>query len=346
MDTHAPQSLISFGQNTRRGNLVAIQPYMTPGDYASANAFQTRLEGYFMVARRQGWLSPHSVVVLPEHIGTWLVVAREFPLIYRVATTKAAMPLLALGRPLSFLKAYLLAWGRIRHIDALFRMKGRYSARVYQFVFSTLARRYAVTVVAGSIVLPGPRIMSGKLATSSSGALYNVSTVFRPNGKLHPYFVRKSFPIEAELSFTSPGMVSELPVFETPIGRLGVLICADAWQPATYQRLTEQRAELLAVPSFLSGDQSWQQPWAGYNGLRPPDDVDPDDVGVLNEGDAWLKYGLPGRLDKSGIRHAVAVFLRGHLWELGSAGHTLVMHEGELQEAPDVDGGALVNLWL
>jgi predicted amidohydrolase len=346
MDASPPQAIVSFGEKARRGNLVAIQPYMMPKDYASASAFQAKLESYFMAARRQGWLSPHSVVVLPEHIGTWLVAAAEFPLIYRVATVQAAMPILILGRPLSFLKAYLLAWGGRRHVDALFRMKGRHSARVYQLVFSTLARRYTVTVVAGSIVLPGPRIINGKLATSASGALYNISTVFRPNGKLYPHFVRKVFPITAELGFTAPGMVSELPVFDTPIGRLGVLICADSWQPVTYQHLAEQGAELLAVPCFLSGDRSWQQPWAGYQGAAPPNDVEPSDVGRLSEGEAWLKYGLPGRFSKHGIRHAMAVFLRGHLWDLGSDGHTLLLHDGQLQEAPAVDGAALANLWL
>lgn len=77
-----------------------------------------------------------------------------------------------------------------------------------------------------------------------------------------------------------------------------------------------------------------------------PDDVDPKDVGRLTEGQAWLKYSLPGRLRSSGANWGLTVFLRGALWDLGSDGHTIVVDGPAVTEAKHVSGAALVNCWL
>ena len=339
------QEVTEYGADAQRGNLLGIQSFMVPADYSSADTFCAKIDGYLGVASRKGWLGERTIVVLPEYVGTWLVSAGEGEGVYRAETIARAMQALVLSHPLRFAGA--LPRGRSKDVvkGALFRMQAARMAEIYHAVFSGLAGKHRATIVAGSIVLPSPELRSGRLVIGR-GALYNVSVVYAPNGLAHEDVVRKAFPIQAELPFTAPGSVSELPVFDTPAGRLGVLVCADSWYPAPYEAIVEQRAEIVTVPSYLAPAGIWEQPWRGYDGAPAPGDVDARDVGRLAEGEAWLKYALAGRLARAGIEHGINVFLRGDLWDLGSDGHTTVVRAGVVLEAKHVPGAAIVNSWL
>ena len=158
--------------------------------------------------------------------------------------------------------------------------------------------------------------------------------------------VRKIFPIRDELPFVCPAILEGLPVFETPAGRLGILICADSWYPAAYQALKTAGIDFLAVPSFLSGNDAWERPWGGYNGAPAPADVDAADAGALSEAQAWRKYALAGRLELAGVHRGLNVFLHGNLWDLGSnSGQSVAVADGEAHETPS-QGAAVLNLWL
>jgi predicted amidohydrolase len=339
------QACRSFGEARGRGNLLAIQPDLRPLDYASASTLQARLAGYLDVARAQGWLTPKTIALFPEHIGSWLLAVDQFAPVYRAQTLHQALPWLILRRPGQFMRAWRMAQGRSRLQDALFRTSAEAMARHYQAIFGALAQCYAITLVAGSIVLPNPHLSAGQLQIRP-GALYNSSGLFRPDGSLASPLVFKQFPTTEELTFLSPGPAFEPPVFDTPAGRLGVLICADSWYPAPYQSLASQGAELLAVPAFLTGNGAWAAPWPGYNGAAPPDDVATHHRHTLTEGEAWRTYAMPGRMRATTLRAGMTVYLRGRLWDLGGDGHTLVMCEGQLAEGAQVDGAALINLWL
>ena len=339
------QEIVERGADAQRGNLLGVQPFMVPPDYASAETFYAKMDRYLDVASRRGWLGERTIVVLPEYIGTWLVAAGERPRVYHAGTIAAAMLALALSHPLRFIRALLSATAEDTVKYSLFRMKAAHMREIYHSVFSSLARKYAVTIVAGSIVLPSPAVHN-RVLTIGDGALCNVSIVYRPDGSAYDDVVRKAFPIQAERSFTAPGSAASLPVFDTPAGKLGVLICADAWYPAPYAALTAKGAQIVAVPSYLAPDGVWHQPWRGYDGAPAPDDVAARDLGTLTEGQAWLKYALAGRMPGSGIRHGINVFLRGDLWDLGSDGHTIVVRKRTVLEAEHVAGAALVNFWL
>jgi predicted amidohydrolase len=158
--------------------------------------------------------------------------------------------------------------------------------------------------------------------------------------------VRKAFPISIELPFTTPAPVAELPAFDTPAGRLGVLICADSWYPAAYERLRAHGVELIAVPSDGVTKEAWEGLWRGYDGAPAPADVDPADVGVLTEAQAWRKYALAGRISQAGARCGINVFLRGELWDLGAHGGCATVVGGAAVIEAKGSGAALLNLWL
>ena len=339
------QEIAEYGADTQCGNLLGIQPFMVAEDYISGEACYAKLSGYLDVASQRGWLNEKTIVVLPEYIGTWLVVVGENRRVHRAASITRGMQALLLGNLFSFIKTLPSAEADDVVKYALFRMKAAQMAEVYHDTFSRLAQKYVVTVVAGSILLPSPGVSDGRL-TIGDGPLYNVSVVYQPGGSAHESVVRKVFPIEAEQPFTARASVAELPVFDTPAGRLGVLICADSWYPSSYEVLKAKRADFVAVPSYLSPSTIWGEHWRGYNGALAPSDVDARDVNRLTEGEAWLKYALAGRLADAGIKHGINVFLRGDLWDLGSDGHTVAVKGGAVIEASHVTGAALINLWL
>lgn len=343
------QETAEYGTDTRRGNLLGIQPSMVPADYASEERFYTRIDGYLDVALRKGWLNEKTIVVFPEYIGTWLVAVGEKQRVHEAEDIESAMRTLVLSNLFSFVLSLVKALPLVKAKDvvkySLFRMKAARMAETYHNVFSGLAKKHAVTIVAGSIVLPSPEVSNGKLEVGG-GELYNVSVVYRPDGSPYGDIVRKAFPTEAELPFTAQASVVELPVFDTPAGRLGVLICADSWYPSTYETMKAKKADLVAVPSYMAPDGVWETVWRGYDGAPAPDDVDARDVKEIAEGEAWLKYALAGRIASAGIKHGINVFLRGNLWDLGSDGHTVVVREGTVIEAKHVAGAAIINSWL
>jgi hypothetical protein len=337
--------ILAAGTAGQAGNLLGIQPFMLPEDYASPETLLQKLAGYFDAAQAHQFLTPKTIVVLPEYIGTWLVAAFERRGVYAARTIQQAMRSLVFHHPIQFGRAYRTAKEADRVTAALFRMKANAMVQGYQSVFATLAKRYGVTVVAGSILLPEPEVINGSIVIGS-GPLQNVSAVFRTDGTLYMQLARKIYPIEAELPFTAPARPEQLPVFDTAAGRLGVLVCADCWYPDTYRQMKSKGVELLAVPSFTAGFGLWKSPWGGYNGAPAPDDVDLTDIGRLTEAQAWRKYALSTRIQQSGARAGINVYLRGRLWDAGSdSGETLAVCGDEIIET-STPGAALLNLWL
>jgi predicted amidohydrolase len=347
MDDLHLEEIAEYGINSGRGNLLGIEPYVTPADYATEGTFRARLDGYMGVAHQRGWLNERTVVVWPEYLGTWLVAADEKAQVHRAKTVAAAMQPIVLRHPIQFARRWLFAREKDRAVAGIFRLKSRDMARIYQSVFAGLAAHYHVTLVAGSSVLAEPRIQDGRIVTGN-GPLYNVSAVFRPDGSPHPDLVRKVYPISIELPFVTPARTSDLPAFDTPAGKLGVLICADAWYPDAYEQMRARGVELIAVPSDAGDRAAWTAPWPGYDGAPTPRDVDTRDVGWLTLAQAWHKYALAGRLAASGATCGINVFLRGELWDLGVLGGRakLVAQRGAMIADGRADGAAILNVWL
>jgi predicted amidohydrolase len=327
---------IESGSDAGRGNLLGIQPYMLAADYASEETFFGKIEGYLEAASQKGWLNPRTITVLPEYLGTWLVVLGEKPQAYQAKTINQAIRPIVLRNLLPFLRELWSAHEDNKVDASVLRMKAVQMAQAYQTVFSKLAAKYGVTIVGGSILLPSPSIQEGVILPGQ-GALYNVSAVFKPDGQVHPALSVKSFPIATELPFVASGSTGNLPVFETPAGKLGVLVCADSFYPQAYERMKSLKADLIAVPSFSMGKGLWNQPWTDYSGAEAPADVDPTDAGRLTEGEAWHKYALLGRIASAGVKYGVNVFLHGELWDLDN---------GQAWVESIATRAALLNLWL
>jgi predicted amidohydrolase len=336
----------AVGIDSAKGNIVGIQPYMVENDYANANNFFQKLDAYFAKAQAQGFFTNKTVVVLPEYIGTWLVVANEKNSIYSAPTIAEGMTTLVLANLFSFIPNY---WNAPEVSDklkyAIFKMKAKQMANIYHATFFDLANKYKVDIVAGSIVLPYPQIADNQI-TVSGDSLYNISIVYHKEREKPPQIVRKVYPIVEELSFTHACAVSEIPVFDLSIGRTGVLICADSWHPTAYKILKKQGANIILVPSYSSPAGIWTTQWNGYNGTEPPQDVDLEDIKKITEGEAWLKYALAGRIKATDAQYGFNVFLRGKFWDLGADGYALIVRKGELTKGKPIEGASIICLWL
>ncbi|WP_428661292.1 carbon-nitrogen hydrolase family protein [Runella sp.] len=337
----------SFGKDTDKGNLLGIQPYVLPACYASEANFEQFLDAYFERAKTENWLIPQkTIVVLPEYLGTWLVVANEKSSVYEAKTIDEGLTSMVMSNVFSFVTQLASVpdstKDSVKH--AVFALKAPQMAEIYQRVFAKLAKKYQVTIVAGSILLPDPHVVGGELKTHK-GRLYNVTAVFRPDGSLYDKLVKKAFPTGDELSFVCPVDPRENPVFDTPIGRLGVMVCADSWFSSAYQNLKTKKADFVVIPSYSLTDGAWDKPWGGYSGAPTPGDAKAD-IGKITEGQAWLKHAMGGRAKaEGGLTKGVNVFLRGQLWDLGADGTTVVLDDSATV-TKKVKGGTLVNLWL
>ncbi len=334
-----------IGANVGKGNLVGIQPYMMPIDYSSEEAFYNKTKSYLLSAKQKSVLNSKSIVVFPEYYSSWLVAINEKESVYFDRSSEKALQTVVLSNFFSFFYNFLNApkvTDKIKY--SLFATKSEAMAAVYVNTFSKLAKEYNVTIVAGSILLKNPKIVDNQIVIQS-GPLYNISAVFGPNGQLNPNLIKKVYPIIDELPFVCKSNVNDIPVFNTPAGKLGVLICADSWNTACYNVLKSKGVQILAVPSYSALDNAWALPWNGYSGTETPKDAKKD-LQIITEGEAWHRYAMAGRAKKEGnILKGINVFLRGKIWDLGSDGATIMLSDSA-SKAYTVDGPTLSVVWL
>ncbi|MBV6753641.1 carbon-nitrogen hydrolase family protein [Pseudomonas chlororaphis] len=337
---------VNQGVAGAHGNLLGLQPELFPNDYQNPARLHRKLAAYLQQARSLGLLNDKTIVVLPEHIGTWLLLRGEKDDLYQALDQQEAMNWLMLGNPLKLLGALFNAKGRSFLEDARLRMKAKSMAQDYQAVFGGLAKEFGVTLVAGSIVLPDPSVEQGSLKIGK-GALYNVSLVFAADGRPLGQPQRKLYPTFDERGYIKGGGRQELNAVQTPAGRLGVLIGSDSWYPDNYRRLDELGVSLIAVSASLPGKNSWEQPWRGFKNAATPAEISLR-PGELGEGEAWHRLTLISRVPSSQSTAGMTVFLRGQFWNQRYSGQSFISQDGRSIDGQDGSdrGARLLNLWL
>ncbi|XDD46589.1 nitrilase-related carbon-nitrogen hydrolase [Leptospira sp. WS39.C2] len=326
-----PNLYVQMEGKGKRGSVIGIEPYLTKYSYATEESFYSSLKEYFQKAKdNESIFVDRTIIVFPEYIGTWLVVTAEDKSIFEKETITEAMETLVKQNLGSFLWHYLFSnsYAEDHLKETLFRMKAWQMADRYQRIFSRLALEYRVAIVAGSIVLPHPKVVEGKI-TPTDGPLENVSFYFHADGRVDDQIVRKLFPIVEEKQFLSEGEVNQNPTYRTSLGRLYTMVCADSWFPEVYKELEESEAEILVVPSFVAPSEAWQSKWNGYNGYANPKDILPKDVGNITEKSAWKKYAMLGRLKNPQVKLGINVFFRGEIWDMNASGDAFFQFYGK-----------------
>lgn len=97
---------------------------------------------------------------------------------------------------------------------------------------AALAAELKIHLVAGMLEADGQR-------------RFNAAVLIGPDGKLLGKYRKQKLGHEAGRN--TPGDAS--PVFDTPFGKLGLMICADRTEPGLVKKLADNRADFLLCPS-------------------------------------------------------------------------------------------------
>lgn len=101
-------------------------------------------------------------------------------------------------------------------------------------------------------------LVGGSFPEMDSGRLYNTALTFGPQGqvlarhrKIHLFdiAIKGKFSFKESATF-SPG--SQITVFDTPFGRLGVAICFDIRFPELFRLMALQGAQIILVPAAFN----------------------------------------------------------------------------------------------
>lgn len=248
----------------------AVQPFMTLQDYRNAQNFSAKLE--YFVRQAQTYRQGHAaLLVFPEEIATFLVLLGTGDQVLRARTSRAAMAQIGRRRAVSLVRQ--LWRHRLGSVtQALFLVHAAQIWAVWHGTITDLARRYAMTIVAGSALLPhlGMDPDSNNLRPQSTN-LYNLSFVADPRGQVIAVTRKVNLvpTIEDHLPLCSGPIESALATF--PIGGVSaaVAICYDAFHvPHSRQepnftsllpRLDANGVRLVAQPS--ANPWRWQERW-------------------------------------------------------------------------------------
>jgi len=106
------------------------------------------------------------------------------------------------------------------------------------------ARRHAVTIVCG---------IEERDSTHSRSTLYNSVLIIGSDGSLLNRH-RKLMPTNPERMVWGFGDASGLKVVDTPVGRLGTLLCWENYMPLARYALYAQGVQIYIAPTYDSGD--------------------------------------------------------------------------------------------
>lgn len=271
----------SYGTPGDSGNLLAVEVKLLPADYQSRDRLHLRFATYLDQARAAGLLNSRTVVVLPEHVGTGLFALGEKAEVQQARSLRDAMQWTALSNPWKYLKALVENQSDDRRTEAVLRIKAERMAEDYQQIFSALAREYEVTLVAGSIVLPEPRLQQGVLRVGT-GPLRQVSLTFDTQGQPIGPLQYKHNLSRYERRYSQPAETWSPATLATPAGRLAVLLGCDG------QLAPPGDADFLVVPGALADPTSTCPEHAQPAGDTPRLDV-------LTLGLPWNLVGSPRR---------------------------------------------------
>jgi len=99
--------------------------------------------------------------------------------------------------------------------------------------FSSLAKKHKVHLVVG-------------LFERDGSLVYNVAVLLGPDGKILGKYRKVTLPREEIEQGVLPG--TEYPVFETSLGKIGMMVCYDGFYPEPARQLSTNGAEIIAWP--------------------------------------------------------------------------------------------------
>jgi predicted amidohydrolase len=275
-------------------NLIAVQPEVSLADYASAETFRQKVLGLTEEAVA-GLPDYPTLVAFPELMG--------FPLLLTLHSEKTLSKTIKKTLTHSWKSLLQEAWRyKVVGLSLMYLPSALRAYEIYTSAFTEAAKTFKVTMVAGSSLLPYITHEPSLGLHIANSRVYNTSFIYSPKGHLlgQSQKVHLTPGLESRMGL-SRGRLQDLQVFHTPVGKLGIAICLDAFHDSVIGHLDGLEAEIIVQPS--ANNALWHRPWPKDNSLT--------------EGEAWFRYGLPHSLSGTQhVRYGVNPMLMGDLWEL------------------------------
>ena len=96
-------------------------------------------------------------------------------------------------------------------------------------------------------------LVSSLFEKRTGGLYHNTAVVFGPDGKILGTYRKMHIPDDpgfSEKFYFAPGDTGFQPI-DTPVGRLGVLVCWDQWYPEAARLMALRGAEILVYPTAI-----------------------------------------------------------------------------------------------
>lgn len=324
-------------------NILAVQPYMEVSDYFNQDIYKSKISQYLDAANTKDFIDKNTLIIYPENVGTWLVLVGEKHSISGMKSLKKVMGALAWSNVFDFFLGFLKTGDEINtESSAIFRMKAKSMLEAYYTTFSELSEETGAYIIAGSIVLPAPSVVEGKIYVELNGPLYNASFLFGPDGNVIGEPILKPFPDSTlDLDSKEP---RKSQVFELPFGKTSIAICRDSWHSQSYKNVSDQSSETVLVTSFCTGEHSApfsETEDAMESNSRKGDSKNTDYLVKLeSEKEHYLSSST--RNVKSNV--AFNVFLHGDLWDLDLTGQAHAMLNNKLHPITQAEKGGVWSL--
>lgn len=298
------------------GNLVAIQLRAALEDYASYEVFRGRMAGLLEEAAKKVDFNLPTVVCYPETVGLWLSFVPQT--YHQIQGSKTIVEALVRGIPRN-LPRFLGACWRYKTVAVrtIFLETAVETEEAYCDVFSGLARQFGCYLQSGTLYVPRMEMEAVKGRHSIGRQVYNTAYLFGPNGLCLGRVPKRNLapPMEHRFGFT-PGSTTDIEPIDTPLGRLGILICYDGFHHTLVEETDGKGVQLILSPSH--SDRSWERP-AGFNK-------------EITVGEAWERHGLaPLMQGRMNIQYAVVAMMAGRVLDLEGQGCShIVRNAGEV----------------
>lgn len=223
---------------------------------------------------------------------------------------------------------------------ALFLALSDVMNRAFLSTFGPLAARYGVYLIAGACMAPATtdataeeevllgdpeRPPGAPVYVARGPAVYNAAYLWDPTGAVVGQSRKVNLTAEegpGGLDLTPATLgPTDVPILDTPLGRLGVAISLDAFVPSYVRYLHDHGAEILVQPEANSGL------WAAYS------DMTEDPPGWQPQ--TWMASCWQAVQTYPGFRYGINPFMVGNLFDIPFDGQSAIVvkcppgrHEG------------------
>ncbi len=211
--TVSEESIISIGTDAGNGNILGIQPILSPANYANILTFKETIRAYLVVAKNKQLINPKTVVLLPEQIGSLLIAYEEKENVYTASTMEEAMQSIVKTNLFKYIVELFSIDSPNKSMKAAIAMKSKQAGKIYWEVFGDLAKEFNVTIAAGSILLPNATRTPKGILTINKGSLYSTAAIFNRDGKVDTLLDKTNFSVE-QLSSLMNNFETSIHVFE------------------------------------------------------------------------------------------------------------------------------------